>query len=85
MFAQRPERQVKSTMVPHREHTVHKLTKQKEYSHAVSQDVSFPLEAVCEAAAAELARETLLCAARSRAAVGAAGWRSKDLWETDFK
>lgn len=51
----------------------------------MSQDVSFPLQAVCEAAAAELAGETLLCAALPRAAVGAAGGRREDFWEIEFK
>lgn len=46
------------------------------------QDVAFPLQAVGEAAAAELAGETLLAAA---AAVGAAGGRRKGFWETEFR
>lgn len=45
------------------------------------QDVAFPLQAVGEAAAAELAGETLLAAA----AVGAAGGRRKGFWETEFR
>lgn len=47
--------------------------------------MSFPLEAVGEAAATELARETLLYAARPRGAAGAAGGRCKYLWEIEFK
>lgn len=47
--------------------------------------MSFPLEAVGEAAATELARETLLYTARPRGAAGAAGRRCKDLWEIEFK
>lgn len=47
------------------------------------QDVAFPLQAVGEAAAAELAGETLLAAAA--AAVGAAGGRRKGFWETEFR
>ena len=42
--------------------------------------MTLPLQAVGEAAAAELAGETLL-----HAAVGAAGGRRKDLWEMKFK
>lgn len=51
----------------------------------MSEDMSFPLEAVGEAAAAELTGETLLYTARPRAAAGAAGGRRKDLWEIEFK
>lgn len=47
----------------------------------MSQDMSFPLEAVGEAAATELTGEALLDSARHRAAVDAAGGRRKDLWE----
>lgn len=43
----------------------------------MSQDMSFPLEAVGEAAATELTGEALLDTARHRAA----GGRRKDLWE----
>lgn len=46
----------------------------------MSQDVAFPLQAVGEAAAAELAGETLL-----GAAVGAAGGGRKDFWEPEFR
>ncbi len=51
----------------------------------MSKDMSFPLKAVGEAAATELTGETLLYAARPRAAAGAAGGRCKDLWEIEFK
>lgn len=51
----------------------------------MTQDMSFPLEAVGEAAAAELTGETFLHAARPRAAAGAAGGWRKDLWEMEFK
>lgn len=48
-------------------------------------DMSFPLEAVGEAAATELTGETLLYAARPGAAAGAAGGRCENLWEIEFK
>lgn len=53
----------------------------------MSKDMSFPLEAVGEAAATELAGETLLDSTRPRVAAAAAtaGRRWKDLWETELK
>lgn len=54
----------------------------------MTKDVPFPLSAVVEAAATELAGKTLLCPAqpRANAAAAAAGsWRCKDFWETELK
>lgn len=54
--------------------------------HAMSKDMSFPFEAVCEAAAAELAGNTLLCTAWPRAVAAAvADGRCKDFWEIEFQ
>lgn len=48
----------------------------------MSKDMTFPLEAVGEAAATELTGKTLLCTARPRATAAAtAGGRCKDPWE----
>lgn len=52
----------------------------------MSKDMSFPFEAVCEAAAAELAGNTLLCTAWPRAVAAAvADGRCKDFWEIEFQ
>lgn len=54
--------------------------------HAMSKDMSFPFEAVCEAAAAELTGNTLLCTAWPRAVAAAvADGRCKDFWEIEFQ
>lgn len=54
--------------------------------HAMSKDMSFPFEAVCEAAAAELTGNTLLCTAWPRAVAAAvANGRCKDFWEIEFQ
>lgn len=55
--------------------------REQTHSHAVAQDVAFPLQAVGEAAAAELAGEALLHATRPRAADG----RPQGFWEIEFQ